>query len=417
MEKKSQLIELTILFISLFMFPVSADTTDSDDLVNKETSLSDSSTDTATQNGSILEEEEESGKLITDEEEESFFQVQEEPEELEDTETDEEPAQTVDDEPREELKKRDSQREKEMMNKGQRLRADENKDKQQEEGEEEFKPSDKIERDASINFAKSVEDYKSPKKAFFMSLMLPGLGQAYTKNITKSILFGLAEVGMIAAYFGVEKNADNREESAQSYARNHFIADSLINYYYNLQNFINNTDTIGISQGELNSIFSIGDSTENIEDYVKPGSNDFYSIIKNPAYVQGWEDAEPNFTETGYSGDLDEYDIHSDSSWLIKRGDEEEFNYYGFSDYQDKYKQRIGNASNLHDIAKVFLYILIANHVGSSIDAFISAKIYNRRLLKEQSENQAGRTLWENLDIKNKVVFRENGPEAEMELV
>ncbi len=406
MEKKSLIIEYTALFISILLFSVSADTTDSADIVNKESSLSDSSAET--QKGSVLEEE-------------SFFQVQEEPEELEDTAADEEPVHTVDDETREELKKRDSQREREMMNKGERLRAEENTDKEEEKDEEKFMPSDKIESDASINFAKSVEDYKSPKKAFFMSLVLPGLGQAYTKNITKSVLFGLAEVGLIAAYFGVEKNADNRENSAHSYAKNHFIADSLINYYENLQEFID-MDSAGMSTSDVNSIFSITDSTilsdeELKEDYVKPGSNDFYSIIKNPAYVQGWEDAEPNFTETGFSGEFDEYEIHSDSSWLIKREGEESFTHYGFSDYQDEYKERIGNASNLHDIAKVFLYILIANHVGSSIDAFISAKIYNRRLLKEQSESQAGSTLWENLDIKNRVVFRENGPKAEMELV
>ena len=51
----------------------------------------------------------------------------------------------------------------------------------------------------SINFAKNLKDYRSPKIAILLSLLFPGAGQAYAKNYLKTGIFGAVEVALITA--------------------------------------------------------------------------------------------------------------------------------------------------------------------------------------------------------------------------
>lgn len=61
-----------------------------------------------------------------------------------------------------------------------------------------------------FTFLLAEENYKSPNRALFYSLILPGAGQFYTKNYLKGSLFLLAEGTL--CYFIYKANKNNEKE-------------------------------------------------------------------------------------------------------------------------------------------------------------------------------------------------------------
>ena len=69
----------------------------------------------------------------------------------------------------------------------------------------------RIVRETSINTIDDLKGrYKSPKKALFLSLILPGAGQAYVGNYIRGTAFFAAEIGLITSLymFSVKKHDD-----------------------------------------------------------------------------------------------------------------------------------------------------------------------------------------------------------------
>jgi hypothetical protein len=58
----------------------------------------------------------------------------------------------------------------------------------------------------------------------------------------------------------------------------------------------------------------------------------------------------------------------------------------------------MNRADRMYSIGKNMLFFLIANHIGSAIDAFISARAYNDRLLNQAS-------VWQRVTIDHQVAY------------
>lgn len=148
-----------------------------------------------------------------------------------------------------------------------------------------------IEQVRSINFAKNLKEYRSPKTAMFMSLLLPGLGQAYTKRYVKAGVFGAVEIALISASVKFAMDGTRKKKDAQAFADLHFDADTFRVFYNNLRTHITNTETkvlppTGDVKGAVDEILSSYDTTEFFKGAASR-SNDYYSSIASGAFTHG----------------------------------------------------------------------------------------------------------------------------------
>ena len=75
-----------------------------------------------------------------------------------------------------------------------------------------------IESVHSINFAKNLKDYRSPKMAMFLSLIVPGLGQAYTKHYVRAGIFIAIEAAAIGGAIFYNAKGKNEYNAAKNFA-------------------------------------------------------------------------------------------------------------------------------------------------------------------------------------------------------
>lgn len=272
----------------------------------------------------------------------------------------------------------------------------------------------RIERARSIDFAKNLKDYRSPKKAMFMSLLLPGLGQAYTKKYWKTALFGAIEASLIG--FSIKHAVDGRDKKrdAQRFADQHFNVDTFFTFYEDFEQIIS-PESIDVD------IYMIFDTLskykkkftpEKLDDFESSERQDFDDAVGNDAFVQGWDDCEPSFNATGFdiSDSTDKYYFRTpnttDSIWVLNMyeiGSNTLINYnvFGYSKNQTKYREMISLSDHYYKVSTILIFFIVANHVASAVDAFISARAFNDKLLHKES-------LWQRITIDHHVAFAPN---------
>ncbi len=277
-----------------------------------------------------------------------------------------------------------------------------------------------IEKTRSIDFAKNLKEYRSPKKAMFMSLLLPGLGQAYTKKYWKTALFGVIEAAIIG--FSVKFSVDGRDkkEEAREFADLHFEPGKFFRFYEDFEQYTApdsmNVEDVSFIFGE--SLESYKNKYTGIKDksYDYKYRQDYDRDIGSSPFVQGWDDCELHFDPvTGYTLDSAGYvysytHYSSDTLWQVnmldkKNGDTIASGIYGYSSNQNKYNHMMSRSNHLYSVSGNILFLLLANHVISAVDAFISARAFNERLLNKQS-------LWQRINLDQQIAFTSNGFES-----
>jgi len=259
----------------------------------------------------------------------------------------------------------------------------------------------------SINFAKNQKEYRSPKLAMFMSLLVPGLGQAYTKNYIKAGIFVLAEAAVITYGVTYNQKGKNAYDKAKNYANQHYNYNKYVTYYNNLKAYF----TQKLAQPDSNFYSAYDSSTyheferENISK-----SSGWYNDLSNNTYVAGWDSCAPLFTSEGYSGlangfgdtvtyygnkyvvndSLFLYVNQIDSATGVITGTK----LVGYSPFQSVYKSMIKKSNDYYSTASTIFMGLLVNHVVSAIDALISAKAYNSALLGKE-------TLWQHIHLES----------------
>lgn len=262
----------------------------------------------------------------------------------------------------------------------------------------------RVEEMKSINFAKNYKEYRSIKVAMLLSLLVPGTGQAYAHNMLKTGIFGAVEVGLITAGAIVGFNGKKKWDNAHHYADDHYSTESFTEYYKNLKD--NNNSDID------SQLFTTYVSVDTFYLDAREKNQDYYNYISHVVspYIQGWKDVCPRFdanfdpindTNYVYFANEDE-----DSIYLVYRIDKNgdtSLAQYGFSKYQEEYNDRLSKANTFYRWSKSLFTILILNHIASAIDAGITAKAYNDKLLGKKS-------FWQKLNIRETYVGTPLGP-------
>lgn len=239
----------------------------------------------------------------------------------------------------------------------------------------------------SINFARNLKDYRSPKVAMLMSLLVPGTGQVYAAHHSwKAAIYGAVEVGMIATGVAINLKGKKGLKDAHKFADQHYSFQKYLDYQNAL---INNVDSTRYKE----EIFPFRSDSLFYENAVLR-NEDYYSDLKEGVspYVNGWDDAKPGFDENLIPVDP-EYNSLQDTSYLVFKGTDSLHVAYGFSDNQKKYQSKVSKADDYFKKSSLVLTLMLVNHIVSAIDAGFSAKAHNDRLLNKQ-------TVWQHIGLE-----------------
>ena len=186
----------------------------------------------------------------------------------------------------------------------------------------------------------NAETY-SPKKAFMMSALVPGMGQKYTKNYTSMGLFLSSEIGIIFSYISFVNKRDSYEDSykilAQTKGGSSYSGDD--SYYQKMQQYMSSDDYNAKIQFDAWEYFYLY-------------NNDYDSYEQ---YVQ-------------------ENSISPEKSW--KWNSKKDWN---------KYHKYRNDRQNFDVYAKLAVGAILVNHIISGIDALRAAR-YKNKIFGKQAE-------------------------------
>ena len=264
----------------------------------------------------------------------------------------------------------------------------------------------------SINFAKNLKNYRSPKMAMLLSLLVPGLGQAYVKQYVKTGIFVALEATAIGFSIAFNNKGKKQFDQATSFANNNYDYDKMKSYYDGLYGFLLNQEgSDSAAQAQMDMIY-----TDTLHSFIK-GSQEYYNTIKEQSFVQGWKDCEPsgnvlfNNPPDTIKGKNNLYIVNTAARYLIYRVDpatgkiDTTQALYGYSPNQNRYIDMVSKSNNYYKTAQGILFTLIVNHILSAVDALISAKAYNDALLGKES-------FWQHLSIEQQMVAIGPSPSA-----
>lgn len=243
--------------------------------------------------------------------------------------------------------------------------------------------------------------YKSPRRALFMSLIIPGSGQLYVGGSKFNYARGGAYLAIEGAlwggwyYYSVHKY--NRQVSRyRNFAKAHYNAVTYETKVYGLYNQLSdeteegNFGTRYMSDREsycksiygtatANGCYSNDGLFPNEESHLSAlksvnvwntlsNKGSYYSSISGSAYVLGWDDVQDEVTSA------DALDLSSSTSETVALGSSENLKHY---------RKLRSKANDYADMQAWFFGGLILNHLVSAVDAAWSAHVHNAALYEE----------------------------------
>ena len=204
-------------------------------------------------------------------------------------------------------------------------------------------------------------DYKpkSPLKAFFMSLAVPGLGQFYYGSKIKPVAFlGIEAVSwlMSSKWNG---DGDDLTSEYETFNRTHWLRQSYSDYLFEVWG-----DT---SDANINDVTHHLPETNTQQYYEMTGKYDQFGW--------GWDDAAIG------SRDLNSYISASDLEKIT-----EDTTTIPYSTNRFTYEQMRDDANKTYDKADRMIYVVMFNHLVSAFEAYITTNKRNNALKNAENE-------------------------------
>ncbi|MBF0430980.1 MAG: hypothetical protein HQK83_06850 [Fibrobacteria bacterium] len=259
---------------------------------------------------------------------------------------------------------------------------------------------DNIYQESRINTIDDMKGkYRSPKKALFMSLLVPGLGQAYVGHYIRGSLYFALEIGLgISWRHYVVVKHDRQVKKYESFADEHWsnkthedeIKDIFSNDYSEDPEIMK--VVLPHREAFCNSIFHESSSSlETCLEFSDQQSGTIKPYSDLPHYIDAQEEPEDRDDVSKYRqetyqdlhtfyeliGKYDEFitgwDDAQDVEWL-------DSSVTGTSLRREDYRQMRRKASEYSRMQAWFLGGIVLNHLVSAVDAAISARFHNKKL-------------------------------------
>lgn len=268
--------------------------------------------------------------------------------------------------------------------------------------------------------------YKSPRRAMFMSLIVPGSGQIYVGGTQARYIRGAfylaEEIALISGlyYYSIYKY-DKQVKQYRDFANVNFNVgkyEKKMNTLYNQiyggfsedENLLSDFQKIYGKERE-NYCKSIYSETVNINNcysfsggytfyennYNKQGMryyepSNFYGSIASESFILGWNDVDTSKTYDNVTAYFADPSITEKTYMPLDTS----ANYNKYVNMREK-------ASNLADKQAIFLGAIILNHIVSAVDAALSARAHNNSLYGEEISFLDKIRLGSNFDLGENV--------------
>ena len=253
--------------------------------------------------------------------------------------------------------------------------------------------------------------YRSPRKALFMSLVIPGSGQLYVGGSTFNYARGAVYLALEAAlwggwyYFTIYKY-DKQVDKYKKFAKNHFsigryeaqMRDIYLNqlsdeteesrfetrYMSSREDFCKaiygdakasncyvkgklfTNDKAHTDRFSVTNPQSLGQEIASQKNFYDKSS--IYQLVSEKSYVLGWDDVDS---------------VALGQNLLLKEAAVESIVPLGQSKNQSKYRDMRNKANDYADLQVWFFGGIILNHLVSAIDAAFAANAHNKELYSE----------------------------------
>jgi hypothetical protein len=262
----------------------------------------------------------------------------------------------------------------------------------------------KIEKVRSINFGANLKEYRSPKLAMLMSLILPGSGQVYAKSNWIAAGFLALEAAVFGTGYAIIAKSKTQKKKAHAFADSLYDVSKYETYSEDLKNYLR---TQGNDEEKANSIFIdsifFGDTAgeQTFLDNARRKNDAYYDDLQGQGltFVRGWKDVEPDFdATTGFKGiDSTRFQtLSGEPGYLVShKGNNDQA--FGFSENQSTYIDMINKAQSQARTGRNVYLSLLVNHIASAVIAGIVAKKHNDALLGQES-------VWRRIEVEQNLV-------------